>query len=83
MATAPKRKIVYSTTPTVGSRTKRGIMASSTFECGHGERTTATERKQGWTFCFDCFYGKPVDPMGECILREIGQWPPVKQGKDQ
>ena len=68
-STTPKRRIVYSA-PSL-RRTKRGILCSSTLECGHGDWTTATERKRGWSYCFDCFYGKPVSEMGKVILAEI------------
>lgn len=72
--TAPLRKIVYSTPPRRHPG-KRGLVASSTFECGHGEWTQASERRKGCAYCFDCFYGKPVPEMGRVILNELNLKP--------
>lgn len=70
--TAPLRKIIYSTKPTIGSRTRRGIEVTSCMECGHLTRTNAGERRRGQTYCFDCFYGKPVSELGQIIFDEHG-----------
>lgn len=68
--TTPRRRIVYSTLPKRRNE-RRGLISSSTFECGHGDWTTASDRRRGWVFCFDCFYRKPMDEMGRVILEEL------------
>lgn len=55
MAT-PKRKIVK--VFGIAERTRRGIIQYADLECGHTDKCNASERKQGWLYCFDCFYGK-------------------------
>ncbi|WP_298257102.1 hypothetical protein [Bradyrhizobium sp.] len=70
--TAPLKRIIYSTEPTMGSRTRQGIMVTSCLECGHVLSTNAGERRRGETYCFDCFYGKPVTELGQIILDEHG-----------
>lgn len=74
MATAPLRKIVYST-PGRRIPGKRGLLSASTFECGHGEWTQAHERRRGSAYCFDCMYHKPVPEMGRVILAELNLEP--------
>lgn len=64
---APLRKIVNST-PAWRRPGKRGLTSLSTFECGHQEWTQASERRRGKTYCFDCFYGKPVPEQGKITL---------------
>ena len=68
--TAPLKRIIYSTEPTIGSRTRRGIEVTSTLECGHLTCTVASDRRRGTAYCFDCFYGKPVSELGKLILDE-------------
>ena len=70
-----QRKIIDSTHSMVGDRTRRGKMAYSTLECGHGVKTNATERRKRRTFCFDCFYAKPLNPMSVLILEQNGLEP--------
>jgi hypothetical protein len=43
-----------------------------TLECGHCETSTATERRKGQMYCFDCFYDKPKSKMALVILEEKG-----------
>lgn len=69
---APLKRIIYSTKPTIGSRTRRGIEVTSCMECGHLTRTVARDRRRGAAYCFDCMYGKPVTELGQIILDEHG-----------
>jgi len=72
---APLRRIVDRTEPDrlrarmLGKRGKQSVI---TFECGHQQWANAGEARKGKTYCFDCFYNKPVPEMGKAILREKG-----------
>lgn len=74
--TAPLRKILTSTDPRRRPG-RRGLVALSTLECGHQDWTKASERRRGQTYCFDCFYGKPLSEMALIDLREL-KCEPVK-----
>lgn len=70
MTTAPRKRIVYSAGG-YRHRTRLGIMRASVLECGHMTDTNATDRRRGRMYCWDCYYGKPQDPMGAVILAEL------------
>lgn len=66
MTRAPERKIVHSTPPR-RDPDRRGMVSTSVLECGHLDWTKASERKRGWVYCFDCFYGKPPQYVDEIM----------------
>lgn len=61
MSTTPKRAIVHvgalKTRAPNGTR-YRGIVRSCRLACGHVEDLNQTDRRRGWTYCFDCQYGR-------------------------
>ncbi len=69
MAT-PKRKIIKVVGNPLNRRTRGGIIKTVYLECGHHDKCNSTDRRKGWTYCFDCYYGKPADALGKMILEE-------------
>lgn len=68
--TAPLRSIIENAG--TGRPTRQGIMKTSVLECGHILDTNAGTRRTGKAHCWDCYYGKPVTPLGRTIAAQYG-----------
>lgn len=42
---------------------KKGERVHVLLDCGHVDKFTRTQIRTHSTYCFDCYYGKPVDPI--------------------
>lgn len=67
----PKRQIIRSYGNPLNRRTRRGVVKTTTLECGHVVDTNTGERNRGWTYCHDCYYGKPVPSYTAITEREF------------